>query len=556
MQLRLLNTSVLNGYSPKCRQTARPAAIRPSHRCTVAPARRDPIREQPLKNGWHSLRVEDSVNLYLLLLGEATVANTSRGFFTGLLRDPSQPYGYAYVDDPFGFVDPTHPLATTTAQKAFLATATAAALGVAAHLRSRIPRIRVTETEALPYKVQYRADGSISRIDAVSAAAAQEAERRYGDLVDSRTLIIHPGHKSDLLMPPKNLPRPGNANKGKAQVSKPKPPAPQRAKQQNVVVRAPVAVAYTQRNAANMSAAMNSDRMVISRREYVQDVIGSVTYDVKSSIPISPVSFPWASAYSHLYESYVFRKCVFEYVPTVSTSEPGSIILAPDFDPTDAHTAAQGKQDLLNMQSSETGQAWAPLVCVCRPADLQKQKSFFNGVAEANNASARQHYAGKLHIAAVGNNSATAPIGELWVNYVIEFMTPQLVPFKGMFQEGAEAASYAGTSNAAPFGTEAAAGSIPATFASTGTTTSVTTWTFRQAWSGYCYASCAGVGVDISIGGTGAEASIGSVEGSTTSESRFAWVDVDQGETFTLTIANTSVSSALAYFMRSIDVRP
>lgn len=333
--------------------------------------------------------------------------------------------------------------------------------------------------------------------------------------------------------------------KGKAKAIK---SAPKKGSSSARAYSAPVSVAIQQRSSQGTMSA-NSRKMVVSRREFVTDIKGSIAGEL-TRIPIDVGAFPWAKNFSALYETYRFKRCVFEYVPMVPSSTAGFVILAPDYDPTDIHVVGDGKLKFSNMMGAKSGNCWAPIVCPLDPASLAKQKTLYlDSSLSATGAELRQGTAGNLWIL-VGSQAAATPIGELWVSYVVEYETPQIGKPKASTSDSAAdaAAHFAGTSNAAPF--VLVDGTIPATVASTGTTTSVTTFTFTKPWSGYAYFQVSGVGVDTSIGGTGVETGIGTLEQSTTAESRFISLDFDQDETLTFTISNTSVSSAFCYFLR------
>lgn len=331
-------------------------------------------------------------------------------------------------------------------------------------------------------------------------------------------------------------------------------PAP---RMQAQAVRAPVAMAVTNR-ASGGGVRANGNKMVISRREFIVDLSGSVDLSVRR-VNIALATFPWAKSYSRLYETYSIKRCVFEYIPTVASSATGYIILAPDYDPTDIHTAAESKAKFTNMHGAKSGNAWTPVICPLDSESLQKQKVLYTDDGpETTGAQARQDRAGNLWVVTGGN--AASVMGELWVSYVIELQTPQLNnPKSGLSDSvggGGAVARYLGSSNAASFGSAVADGYIPATIASSGTTTSVTTFTFDQPWSGYVYIKLDGADLDsLAVTGTGDSAVVKNHD-SNTQFSSFIWVDCDQDKTLIITFANTSVSAGAAYFMRSADVRP
>jgi hypothetical protein len=304
------------------------------------------------------------------------------------------------------------------------------------------------------------------------------------------------------------------------------------------------------------SARIQGDDIVLSRREFVQNVAGNTAALTLASLPLSPESFAWASQYSRLFETYLFEALEFEYIPTSASTNTGSVLLVPEYDPADVHVAAEGKLEIANMKDAKIGQPWSQFVCTLTVADLNKRKSLYTGAAGTTDESLRMHYAGNL-IIAVGTNVANADIGELWVRYRIRFKTPHLRGVKSGEAATGSSARCAGTVNSAPFGTTYAEGSIPASYASTGTTTSVTTFTFTIPWSGYLVINLGGTGLtSIAPSGTGDEAEIWELENAgATVAVAFYWIDVDQGETFIVTIGNTTIDSNVSIFVQGADRR-
>lgn len=336
------------------------------------------------------------------------------------------------------------------------------------------------------------------------------------------------------------------------------PPKRAGAMGRNRMISAPVSKTLGQRQAVE-TVKFSGDDLIIHRREYLMDIDASTAYTV-SSIPISPVAWPWALRFASMFETYVIMSCAFEYVPQTSTNAGGFLLFAPDFDPSDTHTALEGKAELLNMKSAVVGPLWNRIRCTMQPKDLQKRKTLYVGVPTTTAESQRMHYAGNVWIGIVGASNYQA-VGEIWVEYTIRFSTPQMINLKS--GEGAsrmDTARCSGTSNAAPFGAAStyAEGGIPATFTSTGTTTSVTTFTFQLPWSGYCtivFTTAAGIA---SIGLTGTATTTGNsaeIHEFASALGWFGWIDAVQGQTLIFTIANTDIATCDAYFVRGGDVR-
>jgi hypothetical protein len=297
------------------------------------------------------------------------------------------------------------------------------------------------------------------------------------------------------------------------------------------------------------------NNLVMTRREYIGDIAGQAAAALQGSssgLAISPNGFPWAKNFEALYESYVFEACTFEYVPQASTATTGYVLYAPDFDPADTHTV--GKADFLNMAYAAAGPAWAPLQIVLPKAELNRRKTLYCGAGSASPDPAdRLKYAGRLWIETGGQAGTTANMGEIWVTYTIRFMTPQLTNTKSGAMEEGDAAIFTGDDNAAPF--VLAGGSLPATVASSGTTTSLTTFTFTGPFSGYLTYRLEGTDLNsLTPGGTATTTVVQAAIDVNTTLTGMHFVDADQGETYTISISNTTISAASLVVVRGPSV--
>jgi hypothetical protein len=238
----------------------------------------------------------------------------------------------------------------------------------------------------------------------------------------------------------------------------------------------------------------------------------------------------------------------FMYIPQVATSSTGFIGLMIDYDPSDLVPA--NKREFLNARGSVAGPPWGALVHRSDPRDLQKRAPNYVQLLTTGVAENRQAWAGTLYVA-VGGQSDASVIGELWVEYAIRLMTPQLNEEASgdLVAGGYGAASYAGAANSAPFGSAVVDGAIPATFESTGTTTSVTTFTFTEPWNGYVALDVFGADLGVTYSGTADLAAIFHFDDNTRLSS-FESIEAEAGETFIVTIANTTFTSLEAIFVR------
>ncbi len=316
----------------------------------------------------------------------------------------------------------------------------------------------------------------------------------------------------------------------------------------NSLYSAPVA---SQRNvvaSAPLQRSLPGGDMIVSHREYLQDVNGSVAFTAnKVSInPGLPSSFPWLNGIAQRFESYKFDKLDFVFETEAATSTTGALILGVDYDASDA--APTSKTQVMAFRSSVRSAPWASCKLSCALEDLRKRQSFFvrNGSNPAGT-DVKLYDVGSLFIC-TQNQAGTTAIGELYIDYTIRLMTPVLNPV-GLGE--AVYGEFSGSSNAAPAGTTESS-NLPATLVSSGTTTSVNTWTFNQPWSGICTVLVQGTGLSgsgsVTFTGTATEATNFGVTFSTTAGMNYCEISAQIGQTFVATIANSTISSANWYF--------
>ncbi len=285
-------------------------------------------------------------------------------------------------------------------------------------------------------------------------------------------------------------------------------------------------------------------------REFLADVNGSVAFaSTQFQVnPGLPASFPWLAAVASRYESYRFNELRFLFETQTSTATAGTVILAPDYDATDA--APTTKQQATSYRSAVRSAAWAPSVLVCDREDLHKRESYYvrSGSVPANT-DVKLYDTANLFVCTQGMSGATA-VGELYVEYDVHLMTPQL----GDVAAGnAVFGTFTGTANSAPAANST--GTLPATALSTGTTTSATTWTFTQPWKGTCGVSLVGTGLaGVAVSGSATNTELGDVFGAgAASEVAVYTISATVGQTFALTITNTTITSSTFIFAQGLN---
>jgi hypothetical protein len=71
----------------------------------------------------------------------------------------------------------------------------------------------------------------------------------------------------------------------------------------------------------------NDQSVLIRHREYLGEISGSISYDVKRSFEINPGNpdtFPWLSGVAARFQEYRIRGLVFHYIPSSGNAVSGT----------------------------------------------------------------------------------------------------------------------------------------------------------------------------------------------------------------------------------------
>lgn len=310
-------------------------------------------------------------------------------------------------------------------------------------------------------------------------------------------------------------------------------------------VSVPVAKGKVRRmNNPKTTYAANGD-IIVSHREYIVDIAGSVAF-ASNSFGVNPGLagvFPWLCGVAQRYESYRFDKLRFCFETESPTSATGSVLLAIDYDASD--DAPLSKTQVMAYRSCVRSPPWSDCCNDSLAEDIQKRKSYYvRAGALAANQDIKLYDTGNFFLCTVGQAN-TNIVGEVYVEYVIRLMTPQL---GDVGIGGSVYATFSGSSNAAPSATKV--GNLPATAVSSGTTTSVTTYTFTQPWEGVVCIDLEGSGLNgMAATGTATSAEkADSIAAGTTTEVAIWTLSAQAGQTFIMTLSNTTITLCGTYF--------
>jgi len=167
--------------------------------------------------------------------------------------------------------------------------------------------------------------------------------------------------------------------------------------------------------------------IIIRHREFVERLTGSdnFAWDGFSINPGLEAYFPWLSAIASRYERYRFKKLAFEFVPAVSASTTGRVVLGIDFDPADA-----GPEDYAQVVSYHltcAGPVWNPLKVEVSMKELANEPARFNryGVL-ATNLDVKTYDLGNLYMCTQDFITDGGAAGDIFVDYEVEFLIPQM----------------------------------------------------------------------------------------------------------------------------------
>lgn len=196
---------------------------------------------------------------------------------------------------------------------------------------------------------------------------------------------------------------------------------------QRAIVRSPVPISMGM--VVRQQNFKKKDSFIVSHTEYVADIQANAEafHLAKTFIlnPGDPDSFPWCSQFGNLYESYVFRKLRYRWEPACSTTTQGFVAFVPDFNPLES--APLNKQQAFQNEKTVRGSPFKNFAVTFSQEQLNKRKSYFarsnsEVVADANK---EVYDTGNLRIYVGGCVDNSTSLGEVWVDYDVEFRTPE-----------------------------------------------------------------------------------------------------------------------------------
>lgn len=168
-----------------------------------------------------------------------------------------------------------------------------------------------------------------------------------------------------------------------------------------------------------------SQIVVIPRREYISDINGSTSaFSVPVNLFINPcntVMFPWLSQLAKNFEMFRFRKLTFVYDTYAATTFGGYVAMATNFDASGAGFST--KQQLMDYFGASRAQDWVPFEHKVSISSFWTDKFFNLTGPQPASTDLKTFYPGVFNLA-VGGQTAAVPMGELYVDYIVELIEP------------------------------------------------------------------------------------------------------------------------------------
>lgn len=192
-------------------------------------------------------------------------------------------------------------------------------------------------------------------------------------------------------------------------------------------------------NACMIPSFKGADSTVISKREYIGDIVsgvlsGSATVFTKQTYPLNPGQssiFPWLSMIASNYEQYDIQGMVFEFKSTsgdatgVNTSL-GTVIMSTQYDPTKPSFQSKLEMEDYFFSSSCKPSSNMLHAIECKNSLSPTAGLLYTRTGTVTGADLRWSDFGNFTVATQGMPNAGTVLGELWVSYKVKLFKPRL----------------------------------------------------------------------------------------------------------------------------------
>lgn len=177
--------------------------------------------------------------------------------------------------------------------------------------------------------------------------------------------------------------------------------------------------------------------MLVNHSEFIQDLTGTGPAFIVKKFAVNPgmnQTFPWLSSIANRFQKYRFRKLAFRYETSAPSTQSGYVMIVPDFDASDQ--IPTNKQQALQFQSSVRSNVWERILLQVRDKDLHAEEQYYVRSGDIPNTDIKTYDVAQLFTVMVGPGAELGAIGELWVDYEVELISPYISNISADFQSG------------------------------------------------------------------------------------------------------------------------
>jgi hypothetical protein len=196
----------------------------------------------------------------------------------------------------------------------------------------------------------------------------------------------------------------------------------------NQLVAAPVAAQRVRVNPpkARNGMSANGNRTIVFE-EYVQDIItsGTTLLFAAQSFPLQPgisTLFAWLAEQAINYQEYRFKRVTFRFETDQTTGIAGKVMYA--FSPDAADPTPTNKQEMLEYGIKGKSAVWQEFSMPVPLVEALGTRRYIRSGTLSANLDIKTYDLGVLFVATSGIVATSANIGELYVEYEVELITP------------------------------------------------------------------------------------------------------------------------------------
>jgi hypothetical protein len=195
------------------------------------------------------------------------------------------------------------------------------------------------------------------------------------------------------------------------------------------VMRVPAAEADLMETSSPQILNLSTKETIVRHREYFAEVTSNTDFTVVR-YPLNPgveLVFPWGSGVANQYEKYHIEKMTIMYRARCATFETGGVFISIDYDPSDGIPA--DKNEMLAAESVD-GAPWMSFVMQFDTRLLHSTSEWLYVRSESAftdiDSQLNLYDCAQIFVAVEGNSAADLTLGELWIEYEIRYLNPQL----------------------------------------------------------------------------------------------------------------------------------